>query len=487
MLLQAQLPIRVRNKKFFFGFSFPFFFFSFDLIGPFSSLAYGTVFSGVPFWEERSSLVWLNVVRQTPSQFKAFLPPVQSSVSSFLLQAPVRPLLFQYDLTRAARAHSRELTETCPGTSTPHNSCDGTDAFTRIKSFYTPGSSATMAENVNQPDASSNQYFHVPKHNLRAFVCDGMYGMSGTGNQAWPLQTCPSDGPSAGHRAAIMNPVFRYVGIGVWGRGGNLINAAPQVHTQDFASEFVSAPHYPSQRIYSASHIFIGSGAGENMDTMQFFVNYYFSSPPTSARVWLEGTWIDVTCKPGWGTNASNCVYTSNVMPTPAACLLYFVQFVDSAGTSRYPAEGAFYTYGSGTCRRDWISATEANPIIAGLTTGPQTTGGSQITFPQTTQSSGAVMTTTPRPVTQSFPTAPPGGGPGTGPGTSSPLVVGARGARLRIRYFANFVDYVSNGAFTQQMVLLRNSTAQLLGISPSMLGAEAARVSEELLSFDFK
>jgi hypothetical protein len=103
--------------------------------------AYGTVFSGVPFWEERAGLVWTNVVRQAPNLFKTqFLPPA-SSFSSALLSTPIRPLLFQYDLTRAARAHSKELVETCPAgpPGSPHNSCDGTDAFVRIRTFYSPG------------------------------------------------------------------------------------------------------------------------------------------------------------------------------------------------------------------------------------------------------------------------------------------------------------------------------------------------------------
>lgn len=163
-----------------------------------------------------------------------FLPP-SSPVNAFLLQAPVRPLIWQYDLNRAARFHSQEVVETCPNgpPGSPHNSCDGTGAFARIGRFYTPGGNA---ENFNQPPDSSYQYFHVPKHNIRAFVCDGPYQWlesAGTGNNAWPTSNCPVDGPSsAGHRAAIMSPTLRYVGIGVWGRGGNLVNAAPQVHTQ---------------------------------------------------------------------------------------------------------------------------------------------------------------------------------------------------------------------------------------------------------------
>lgn len=136
-------------------------------------------------------------------------------------------------------------------------------------------------------------------------------------------------------RKACFLLLKRKSGIGVWGMGGNLINAAPQVHTQDFANE-LATPHYPNVRIHSGSHVFIGSGSGTNMNSLQFFANYFFTSAPTSAKLWLQGVWIDLTCKPGWGS-ASNCVYTSDVLATMADCRLYFFQFVDSAGTTRYP------------------------------------------------------------------------------------------------------------------------------------------------------
>ena len=56
---------------------------------------YGTTFNGYPFWEERASLVWVNMVRQAPQRFKTqFLPP--ASTGSFLNQPPARPLLMQY-------------------------------------------------------------------------------------------------------------------------------------------------------------------------------------------------------------------------------------------------------------------------------------------------------------------------------------------------------------------------------------------------------
>jgi hypothetical protein len=61
------------------------------------------------------------------------------------------------------------------------------NAFDRMRRFYPPGG---RAENLNQPPATSWQYFHVPKHNQRAFICDGSYQWlqnAGQGNMAWPL------------------------------------------------------------------------------------------------------------------------------------------------------------------------------------------------------------------------------------------------------------------------------------------------------------
>jgi hypothetical protein len=444
-----------------------------------SSAAYGTVFNGYPFWEERAALVWLNMVRQAPSVFKqVFLPP--TSTGSFLNQPPVKPLLWQYDLTRSARAHSKEKVEVCPNSGTsPHNSCDGTDPFTRIATFYPPGGSA---ENYNAPPSSAYQYFHVPKHNTRAYVCDGPFEWtidSGQGNNAWPTFSCPADGPSAGHRKAIMDPTLKFVGIGVWGMGGNLINAAPQIQTQDFATdESPSPPYYPNVRIFSASHVFIGTGQTDNMQTLQFWANY-FGSGVTSAIVWVDGTNMPLTCKAGWGPSADNCVYTSDVLPTGAGCRLYFFTFIDSVGTTRYPDTGAFFTYGEGNCLQNWITQADADPLIA------KAGAGGPVQTTQATQPGQTTTTTaTPPPVTATFPpppvtaagatSPPPGTNGGTGAQPPTLLYAGATGTRLRVRYLATFTDYIRNNQFVQPLMdNLRNSTSGLLGVSTNVFAAE--------------
>src|SRR5439155_15337796 len=57
---------------------------------------------------------------------------------------PVPPLLWNDQLAQAARAHSEDMRDT-PCFS--HNSCDGTDPFKRIMSFY-KGTAQAMGENI---------------------------------------------------------------------------------------------------------------------------------------------------------------------------------------------------------------------------------------------------------------------------------------------------------------------------------------------------
>ncbi len=322
----------------------------------------------------------------------------------------------------------------------------------------------------------------VPKHNIRAFICDGPYEWtsdSGVGNQAWPTFSCPADS-NAGHRSAIMDASLKYVGIGVWGKGGNLINAAPQAQTQDFTAADQEPVYYPNVRIFSASHVFIGTGQGDNMQTMQFWANYFGTSVPTLAEVWVAGTRIPLTCKAGWGPSGSNCVYTSDVIPTTGGCRLYFFSFSDAAGATRYPEEGAFFTYGEGSCRDNWIPKSVADPLIAA--------GGSATLPPTTTIAGGGVTTTTApttlAPATSAFPpstkaaavaTSGPAGGAITSPPVAVLLFNGAPGCRLRIRYLARFADYVQNAQFGPLMSTLRNTTAALLGVNTDVFAAERA------------
>lgn len=151
--------------------------------------------------------------------------------------------------------------------------------------------------------------------------------------------------------------------------------------------------------------------------------------------------------------------------------------------------QGAYWTYGEGACRKDWIPAAEADPIINGgatfpvntVTTGPTLPAGPTQPAGGTTRAATTPVRTTVAPITQTFPTAPPTGTPTNRP---SFLVTGARGARLQIRYLANFVDYVAGGAFTARMDAIRNSTALLLGVSRDVLGAESATEGSVIINW---
>ncbi len=144
---------------------------------------------------------------------------------------------------------------------------------------------------------------------------------TGTGNGAWPIGTCPADG-GAGHRRNLMDATMRYIGVGVWGLNGNLINARPFVQVHDFAD--TPTAFYPAARVYSGSHIFIGEGSGENMQTLQFFVSWLDAAAPSRAQLWLAGAVQPLTCDQaaGWGAGPQDCVYRSAVMLTTGACRL---------------------------------------------------------------------------------------------------------------------------------------------------------------------
>lgn len=409
-----------------------------------------------------ATIAFLNAARQAPAAWTAaYMGTTGARTAPFMLLPRQPPLYWSYDLTRSSRAHSTELIETCPNNPPPpHFSCGGTESFDkRIGRFYAPSTIGCSENQVSVPD-SSNQYFHLPRHSLRMFLCDGQFEWTGTGNAAYPMGTCPPDG-SAGHRRNIFSPDAKHVGVGVWGKSGVLINAAPWNQVQDFA--FNTDVFYPAVRLYSGSHVFVGDGTGDNMQTMQFIASYFDpaggATPPQKIQVWLMGNTIPLTCDTGngWGVSPNDCVYRSAVIPTTPNCRLYFFDVVDSAGVARrYPASGAYWTYGEGACRSDWIPASSADPIIAA--------NGQGATPPPATQTTVAGATTNTQPATSAT------GGP---PPTTQPGFLNT-GCVLRIQYQADFQLYVSNGQFNAPALQsLQASTATLLGLQSNRLLAK--------------
>jgi uncharacterized protein YkwD len=123
------------------------------------------------------------------------------------------PMQWQVDLNRSARAHSLDMRDTpC----FQHNSCDGTDAFVRVKTFYT-GPWTSLGENISAGQSVSDGFIAV--HNW-------LYEIGAT-----PGET--------GHRDNIFSAKFTLVGNGFVPGGTKFQN----YWTQDFVGTNVTRPH----------------------------------------------------------------------------------------------------------------------------------------------------------------------------------------------------------------------------------------------------
>lgn len=100
------------------------------------SQALGETILGRPNYQERLALYMCN---------KSRVEPATSAENDWSEYPAVPPLLWHDNLAEAARAHSEDMRDTpC----FQHNSCDGTDPFERMKSFWRGAPAATMGENI---------------------------------------------------------------------------------------------------------------------------------------------------------------------------------------------------------------------------------------------------------------------------------------------------------------------------------------------------
>lgn len=307
------------------------------------------------------------MARQGPIGFQnIYLPPVLGATTAPLsAAAPLAPLYPKFDLARAARAHSFDMQET-PCT-VRHTDCNGTSQFVRISKFYPDG---IRDEALLKVASSANQYFHTPRHYVRALICGGTYDET---QPDWPVNNCPGPGSGAADaRNALLDAAALRVGMGLRCELGQL--GTPCSLTMDFTN-FPAIDVYIN-KIRSAAHSFSGVAPAKT-DQIVFIANYFDTAgPPRTPQVWFDGAFLDMTCDPDFGTPA-NCAYRSmpvavNVADTTSSnCRLYFFQFVDSAGvTQRYPEAGAFWTFGEGRCFLDWIPQAEADVVIAARNAG---------------------------------------------------------------------------------------------------------------------
>jgi hypothetical protein len=150
------------------------------------SAPYGVPVDGYPSYEERVLLLWTNAVRVDPEAFEDEYESGDEPCSFDDFEASEQeakdPMYIDLDLTEVARVHSTDMAENgC----FQHESCDGTDTWTRIAEYY--DDTTNLGENIAM--GTDDPYYAVT----------GMW-------------MC-----SSGHRANIMNGDYNEMGPGIDG------------------------------------------------------------------------------------------------------------------------------------------------------------------------------------------------------------------------------------------------------------------------------
>ncbi|KYQ96669.1 WSC domain-containing protein [Tieghemostelium lacteum] len=290
---------------------------------------------GLPSWFERSNLVLVNAVRIAPKQYlKYYTQYHNQDILDEQVYPSVPPLYYDESLGQASCAHSTDMAQT-PCFS--HPSCDGTDTFDRIRSYYQCSELAT--ENIAAG-------FNSPLHTNNQWICD-----DGSGD---PFSTsCASDGGSDGHRKNIMSPQSKVIGVGY------SFSEQSDLHsywTQDFGEELCDADQ--SQKpIHSGSHVF------PTAKSILFMVDWYSESlkDPVNPLVIISGEPYPLTLKMG---KKNKGIYVYQTTPNTKECRDYYFTFesepLNSTSMSsktnsssvkfRYPDSGFLYTYDENEC-----------------------------------------------------------------------------------------------------------------------------------------
>lgn len=156
---------------------------------------YGDPVDGYPSATERALVLWTNAARVAPTEFKTEYSAGSCSIADFSddEKTAKAPLYIDLDLTEVARVHSADMRDNgC----FQHESCDGTDTWTRVGQYYHDQNSG-LGENIAY--GSSDPKYAV----LSMWMCS-----------------------HSGHRANIMSGSFNEMGGGV----------ASDFMTQDFAA-----------------------------------------------------------------------------------------------------------------------------------------------------------------------------------------------------------------------------------------------------------
>jgi hypothetical protein len=237
---------------------------------------------------------------------RARVDPAKEGWSSYAKQPPLQ---WEENLNKSSRAHSVDMRDTpC----FQHNSCDGTDIWKRITSYYT-----TQYQSIGE--------------NISAGVPDGV-----TAVHNW-LYEIGAPAGETGHRDNIFSQDFTFMGVGYAAGGSQYDN----YWTQDFIGNPVTRPamsdgiHFPQK-----------AASGKSLT---FGVTWYDSagSAPSKVSVVVDGVCKDLTLARGSGGLAA---YEAS-LSFADGCHAYYFRAVNNGKTVVYPDMGSLQAaFGNGTC-----------------------------------------------------------------------------------------------------------------------------------------
>lgn len=268
------------------------------LVGAALAAGYGVPVDGHPSAVERSVVLWTNAARVAPEEFGDDYAAGGCSTDDFSEDelTPKAPLYVDLALTEVARAHSEDMDlNGC----FQHESCDGTDTFTRIAQYYTE--SSYVGENIAS-------------------------GTSDARTAVMSMWMCSH----SGHRANIMSGDYDEMGAGV---SGTLM-------TQDFASGGVLPEGTPPVRV-----------AAEQSDG-QLLADWSDDSPPARLDLVTADEVIALDLEFG---EPENGIYAHNA---PEEGTPWRLVWSTKAGVEgAWPAEGALVAY-----REEWTEESPGGP-----------------------------------------------------------------------------------------------------------------------------
>ena len=281
----------------------------------------GTPIDGYPNWQERTMIVFTNMVRMAPVEYRdSYMAGFPLPAGGILNRYPaVAPLYWHHGLNQAARFHAEDLAFDC--NILQHNSCDGTSWSDRIRRFYPY--SAGLGENAAYG-------FSTPWATVNALLCDRQGSVCATDSSG-----------KDGHRKNIMRAGYRELGTGY------------AVKFLDYwVQDFGGRQPESQMPLVSASHAFLEDGI------TSFLLNYFDSAGGAPRRILLVLDDIDYPLQLDLGNGAAGS-YRVDVTRA-AGCRAYFFKAVTANGVCyRYPGTSTYFTYGEGDCRLDYDSVAQ--------------------------------------------------------------------------------------------------------------------------------